>query len=124
MGSGLGACPGFGFRISGLELERAYHSGFRGLGLRIEGVILRGVPSAPYLMEGLGGLRTLNPKHVTMLIKELAHKKTCFAFWFMELGVAIMNKGVGVGPGSAARSTSRTSRRESIQIWTASTGQY
>ena len=34
-----------------------------------------------------------------------------------------MNQGLGVGPGSAARDTSRTSRRESIQIGTFSAGQ-
>ena len=35
-----------------------------------------------------------------------------------------MNQGVVVGPGSAARNTSRTSRRESVEIETFSAGQY
>ena len=37
--------------------------------------------------------------------------------------MVIVNQGVGVGPGSAARTT-RTSRRESIQTGTFSAGQY
>ena len=41
-----------------------------------------------------------------------------------EGGVAIVSKGVGVGPGSAAHSTSSTRRRESIEIGTFSGGQY
>ena len=51
--------------------------------------------------------------------------ETCFAFLVMEGGgVAIINDGVGVGPGSAARNTSRTNRRESIKIGTFPAGQY
>ena len=38
-------------------------------------------------------------------------------------GVAIINDGAWVGPGTAARKTSRTSRRESIKIGTFPPGQ-
>ena len=40
-----------------------------------------------------------------------------------EGGGAIMNDGAWVGPGTAARKTSRTSRRESIKIGTFPAGQ-
>ena len=39
-------------------------------------------------------------------------------FGLRKGGVAIINQGVGVGPGSAARNTSRTSRAESTKIGT------
>ena len=52
--------------------------------------------------------------------------RTCFALVGLRKGGdAIINQGVGVEPGSAARNTySRTSRRESIKIGTFPAGQY
>ena len=54
-------------------------------------------------------------------------QKLVVHFWFMEGGgggAAIINQGVGAGPGSPARSTSRTSRREPIKIGTLLGGKY
>ena len=48
----------------------------------------------------------------------------CALLVYGRVGIAIINQGVGVGPGSAARNTSRTSRRESVQIGTFSAGQH
>ena len=55
---------------------------------------------------------------------ECYHAKTCFGFWFMVGGVPIINQGIRVGLGGAARSTSSTSRRKSRKIRMFSGEQY